>query len=80
MYNKLREVREEVGMSVTELAKRANTSRQTITNIELHGQEPYGFLMLEIADALKTDPRDIFFTHVVIQELQEGDDGTKKVV
>lgn len=71
MYNKLREIREDIGMSVTELAKRANTSRQTITNIELHGQEPNGSLMLRISNALKRDPRDIFFTHYVIQGLQE---------
>lgn len=80
MYNKLREVREDVGMSVTELAKRANTSRQTITNIELHGQEPYGSLMLKISNALKTDPREIFFTHVVTQGLQEGGSKCKEVV
>lgn len=81
MYNRLREVREDVGMSVTELAKRAKTSRQTITNIELHGQEPYGFLMLAIASALKTDPRDIFFTDGVMQELQKSNsDGKEKSV
>lgn len=71
MYNVLRKTREEIGMSVTELAKRANTSRQTITNIELHGQEPYGLLMLEIAKALKKDPRKIFFTQSVIQGLRK---------
>ena len=70
MYNKLREVRTDVGMSVSELARRANTSRQTITNIELHGQEPSGFLMLAIANALKKDPREIFFASDVIQDLQ----------
>lgn len=80
MYNKLREIREEVGMSVTELAKRTKTSRQTITNIELHGQEPYGYLMLDIANVLKTDPRDIFFTQVVIQGLLDGEDNPKEVV
>lgn len=52
MNNRLREVRMMIGMSVSELAHRTNTSRQTITNIELHGQEPSGFVMLEIANAL----------------------------
>lgn len=70
MYNKLREVRLDIGMSVSELARRTNTSRQTITNIELHGQEPSGFLMLAISKALKKDPREIFFTNDVIQGLQ----------
>ncbi|WP_106494937.1 helix-turn-helix transcriptional regulator [Lentibacillus sp. Marseille-P4043] len=77
MDNKLREVRIDIGMSVSELARRTETSRQTITNIELHGQEPSGTLMLAIAYALNKDPREIFFTDVVIQELQ---DENKEVV
>lgn len=72
MNNKLREVREEIGMSVSELARRAKTSRQTITKIELHGQEPSGILMLAISNALKKDPREIFFTNDVIQGLQKS--------
>lgn len=60
MSNKLRQFRKEVGMSLSELAKRAKTSRQTLTNIELHGQEPGVYLALSIAEALKTDPREIF--------------------
>lgn len=68
--NKLREIRTEIGMSVSELARRAKTTRQTITNIELHGQEPLGSLMIKISDVLKKDPRDIFFTDEVTQELQ----------
>lgn len=70
--NNLRIVRQDVGMSVTELAKRTGTSRQTITNIELHGQEPSATLALLIAKALKADPYDIFFTNSVIQDLQKG--------
>lgn len=68
--NKLRKVRESVGMSVSELARRAKTSRQTITSIELHGQEPSGFLMLSIANVLNKDPRDIFFTNDVSHVIQ----------
>jgi transcriptional regulator with XRE-family HTH domain len=68
LNNKLREVREDRGMSVAELARRSKTSRQTITNIELKGQEPSGLLLLSISDALNKDPREIFFkvdvTHV----------------
>lgn len=71
--NKLREIREEVGMPVAELARRCKTTRQTITNIELHGQEPSVTLALKIAKALKRDPYDIFFTNDVIQGLQESD-------
>ncbi len=72
MGNKLREVREYVGMSVSELARRSGASRQTIINIELHGQEPRVSLALAIAKALRTDPREIFFTNVVIHDLQDG--------
>ncbi|WP_121605553.1 helix-turn-helix transcriptional regulator [Virgibacillus sp. Bac332] len=71
MNNKLREIRMDIGMSVSELARRANTSRQTITNIELHGQEPSGLIMLSIAKALNKDPREIFFTNDVMQGLQK---------
>lgn len=76
MYNKLREIRMDTGMSVSELARRAQTSRQTITNIELHGQEPSGTLMLSIANVLKKDPREIFFASDVIQDLQKS----KKII
>lgn len=62
MTNKLREIRTEIGMSVSELARRTDTSRQTITNIELHGQEPKGLLMISISEALKKSPREIFLT------------------
>lgn len=64
LNNKLREVRTDIGMSLAELARRANTSRQTITNIELHGQEPSGTLVLSVSNALKKDPREIFFVQV----------------
>ncbi|MEK4025837.1 MULTISPECIES: helix-turn-helix transcriptional regulator [Sporosarcina] len=74
MSNKLRQFRKEVGMSLSELAKRAKTSRQTLTNIELHGQEPGVYLALSIAEALKTDPREIFFENVVIQGLQSKEE------
>lgn len=71
--NRLREVRLEIGMSVAELARRAKTTRQTITNIELHGQEPGVILGLRIAKVLNRDPNEIFFTNDVIHDLQESD-------
>ncbi|WP_103108816.1 helix-turn-helix transcriptional regulator [Brevibacillus reuszeri] len=60
--NRLREVRKEIGMSISELARRAKTSRQTITNIELYGQVPNGLLMIIICEVLKKEPKEIFFT------------------
>lgn len=74
--NNLRKIREGIGMSVSELARRTGTSRQTITNVELHGQEPSATLALRIAKTLKSDPYDIFFTDNVIQDLQRE----KKVI
>ncbi|WP_234340245.1 helix-turn-helix transcriptional regulator [Gorillibacterium timonense] len=59
--NNLRLVRKEIGMSISELARRANSSRQTITNIELRGQVPNGLLMIAICDVLKKQPKEIFF-------------------
>lgn len=68
--NNLRIVRQDVGMSVTELAKRTGTSRQTITNIELHGQDPSATLALLIAKSLNKDPYVIFFTNDVMHDLR----------
>ncbi len=71
LNNKLREIREDIGMSVSELARRSKTSRQTITNIELHGQEPSGLLVITISESLKKDPREIFFRQSVTHVKQE---------
>ena len=72
LVNKLRDIRLQTGMSVSELARRSGTTRQTITNIELHGQEPGVKLALQIAQALNKDAKDIFFDDFVIQGLQKG--------
>lgn len=66
--NKLRAVRKEVGMPLSELARRANVSRTAITNIELHGTVPKGDVMLSISAVLKKDPREIFFVSTAIRE------------
>lgn len=69
MMNKVREVRKKRGMSVSELARRANTSRNTIYNIEKGITKSIdGMLMFRIADALDTAERDIFFTPIVTHE------------
>jgi transcriptional regulator with XRE-family HTH domain len=65
--NNLRVVRKEIGMPLSELARRSNVSRTTITKIELHGKIPKGDVMLSISAALKRDPREIFFTHTAIR-------------
>ncbi|WP_078597146.1 helix-turn-helix transcriptional regulator [Evansella clarkii] len=62
LNNKLKEVRTEIGMSVSELARRAGTTRQTIYNIEKKDHKDVsGMLMFSIAKALKKDVSQIFF-------------------
>lgn len=69
MKNNLRKIRMDVGMSVSELARRASTSRQTIYGIENGTRKNVsGILMFNIADALKRSEREIFFVNDVIHE------------
>lgn len=71
MENILREIREDIGMSISELARRSSTSRQTIHAIENGERKDIsGSLLLKISEALKKDPRGIFFTKNVTHELQ----------
>lgn len=71
MENKLKEIRTEIGMSISELARRAKTSRQTIHAIEKGERKTInGTLMFAIADALKKDEREIFFSSSVTHEEQ----------
>lgn len=69
MKNKVREVRVDIGMGVTELAKRAKTTRQTIHAIEDNPDKNVsGPLMLNISAALRKPVEQIFFTDDVIHE------------
>lgn len=71
MENIVKDIRNKRGMSVSELAKRAKTSRQTIYAIEKNEIENIsGALMFRIADALEYDVREIFFESSVIHEEQ----------
>jgi len=61
MENKVKEYRIKRGMFISELARRAKTSRQTIHAIEKGERKSIdGQLMFRIADALEADERDIF--------------------
>lgn len=61
MENKLRDARMKRGMSVSELARRSNTSRQTIYAIEKGEiKNISGILMFALADALECNEREIF--------------------
>jgi len=64
--NKLNEVRTNVGMSISELARRSKISRQTIYSIEKSERENISTLtMLSIAKALNKNVSDIFFVDTV---------------
>lgn len=66
MVNKLRDIRMKTGMSVSELARRSGTTRQTITNSELHGQKPGIKLALQIAQTLNKVAKDIFLLVILL--------------
>lgn len=71
MKNKLKEIRTKNGIGVTELATKANTSRQTIHAIENGSRKNVsGSTMLSIADALNCTVEDIFFASDVTHVLQ----------
>lgn len=61
MENKLKQIRKDVGMSIAELARRSNTSRNTIYNIEKGITKDISVnLAFAIADALNRNEREIF--------------------
>lgn len=65
---RLRAIRKERGMPLSELARRSGVSRQTLTRIELHGHVPGVEIVFSIAAVLGKRVEDIFFdqnaTHV----------------
>lgn len=72
LNNRLREVRTDIGISISELARRSQTTRQTIYMIEKGEiKNISGQLMFAIADVLKRDERDIFFVNDVKHVKQE---------
>jgi putative transcriptional regulator len=71
LYNRVKEVRKERGMSVAELARRSKTSRQTIYKIEDKNAVPNGLSMLLICEALGKEPKEIFFTKTVTHVKQD---------
>jgi len=50
MYNKVKETRLEIGMSASELARRAKISRLTVVNLEAILVQPSGATMLVISE------------------------------
>lgn len=68
MTNRLKVIRVERGMSITELARRTGLSRVTIYDIEKGQSDPLGSTIQKISDVLDKNPSDIFFGFGVIQE------------
>ncbi|MDR6555489.1 helix-turn-helix domain-containing protein [Paenibacillus qinlingensis] len=65
MENKLRDTRIKRGMSISELARRSNTTRQTIYAIEKSEVKNIsGYLMFALADALECNEREIFLNNM----------------
>ncbi|WP_088834428.1 MULTISPECIES: helix-turn-helix transcriptional regulator [Paenibacillus] len=64
MKNRVREFRLEAGLSVVELAQKANTTRQTIHSIENQEEikKVSGAIMFAIADALNRNVREVFLS------------------
>lgn len=68
MDNKLKEVRINWGLSISELARRSNLSRVAITNIENGESNPTASTINAICKVLEKSPTEIFFTRDVIHE------------
>lgn len=70
IYNTLKKIREDRGMSKSELSRRSGVSRITITNIESQKTNPKATTIHSICRVLNKKPTDIFFIHPVNHELQ----------
>jgi transcriptional regulator with XRE-family HTH domain len=68
--NNLKRVRMEIGISVSELARRTKLSRLTISNIENCNSNPTATTMKIICQVLHKSPSEIFFDQRVNRELQ----------
>lgn len=58
--NRIREFRDRLGLSQTELARRVKIAPQNLSNIERGRLAPWPKVMQALAKALKTTPEDLF--------------------
>ncbi|MGO1059340.1 helix-turn-helix domain-containing protein [Planococcus sp. FY231025] len=72
VYNKLKQIRIQRGMSIAELSRRTKISRTTITILENEKSNPTVKTIQAISKALESDPADIFFAGSVNHELHRG--------
>lgn len=68
--NNLRLIRLEIGMSISELARRSNLSRMTIWKVESSKSNPTVKTIKVICSALNKKPEEIFFDQNVNHDLQ----------
>jgi DNA-binding XRE family transcriptional regulator len=76
--NKLKEVRINRGMSLSELARRSHLSRTTVTDIEMGRSNPTFKTIAAICKAINKSPNEIFFGPFVNQEYQAGNKNRRK--
>lgn len=62
--NKLKMIRSDRGMSISELARRSGLSRVTITDIEKGIRNPTVRTVDAICRVLNKDPKEIFFKYM----------------
>ncbi len=67
LYNKVKQAREELGISQTDLGKRCGVSRQTISSIERGDYHPSVVLAIKIAALFNRKVEELFW-------LEEEDD------
>ncbi len=61
LKNRIKELRLEMGLSQTELAKKAGTTQNTISSLETGQYSPSAFLSGLIAKALKKKWEEVFY-------------------
>jgi len=72
--NILKYVREERGMSKSELSRRSGISRITITKIEANNTNPKATTISSICKVLNKNPSEVFFTQGVNHELRKWEE------
>lgn len=71
IYNELKRIRTERGMSISELARRSGVSRITVSDIESGESNPTVKTIKSICKVLDKSPAEIFFTSNVNQSLHK---------
>ncbi|WP_096199484.1 helix-turn-helix transcriptional regulator [Bacillus sp. FJAT-45350] len=71
LCNRVKYLRRSEGFDLTQeqLANELGVSRQTIVELE-KGRPPSAELLLKVADFFNKDPREIFFSEIVVSNLQ----------